>query len=177
MIKRVGEKDIFKTKLFTIKDIVLQKEDGDEVTYQIMEKADTALIVPIDKNNNLLLVKEYFYAIEEYQLGLPKGRIDPGLNDTETANKELQEEIGYKAKKLDKLGVLTMSPGYLTQKTHVFLARDLIPSKLTGDEIEELEIIHHPFEDFEQLIEQGKLTEGRMIAALYLARKFLKMSE
>lgn len=177
MIKRTGEKVVFQTKLFTIKDIILQKENSDEVTYQIMEKADTALIVPIDKDNNLLLVKEYFYAINEYQLGLPKGRIDPGLSDTETANKELQEEIGYKAKKLDKLGVLTMSPGYLTQKTHVFLARDLVSNKLTGDEIEELEVVTYPFADFEKLIEQGKLTEGRMIAALYLAKKFLKTGE
>ena len=176
MIKRLREKEIFKTKLFTIKDIDLQLENGNEVTYQIIEKADTALIVPINSNGELILVKEYYYAINEYQYGLPKGRIESGSDDLETANKELQEEIGYKANKLDKLGVLTMSPGYLTQKTHVILARDLVPSRLEGDEPEQLEIIKYPFANFEELIEEDKLTESRMIAALFLAKKFMENS-
>ena len=59
MIKRLSEKVIFKTKLFTIKDTELQLENGDQVTYQIMEKADTALIVPINEDGNLILVKEF----------------------------------------------------------------------------------------------------------------------
>lgn len=176
MIKRLSEKIIFQTKLFTIKDTVLQLDNGKEVTYQIMEKADTALIVPIDENGNLILVKEFYNAINEYQLGLPKGRIELGLNELETANKELQEEVSYKAEKLDNLGTLTMSPGYLTQKTHVFLAGDLHESKLEGDEPESLEIIKYPFNEFEKLVDQGKLTESRMIAALFLARRFIETS-
>lgn len=173
MPKRVGEKVIFQTKLFTLKDIDIEF-DHKKVTYQILEKADTSLMVPINEKGELVLVKEYFCAIDEYQLGLPKGKIDPGHNDLATANKELQEEIGFKAGKLDKLGTLTMSPGYLTQKTHIFLARELTESKLDGDEEEALEVVYYPFDKFEELIDQDKLTESRMIAALYLARSFLK---
>ncbi|MBI2334432.1 NUDIX domain-containing protein [Candidatus Daviesbacteria bacterium] len=139
-----------------------------------MEKRDTALIVPINEKGELILVREYFYAIDEYQLGLPKGKIEEGHDDLTTANKELQEETGLKAGKLDKLGVLTMSPGYLTQRTHVFLAQVLTTSKLEGDEEYELEIIKYPFGKFEKLIDAGKLTEARMIAALYLAKRFLE---
>lgn len=175
MPKRVSEKVIFQTKLFTLKDIDI-KFDHKTVTYQILEKSDTSLIVTINKKGELILVKEYFYAIDEYQLGLPKGAIDKGHDDLTTANKELQEEIGFKAEKLDKLGTLTMSPGYLTQKTHIFLARELIESKLDGDEEEALEVIYYPFDKFEEMIEQGKLTEARMIAALYLAKRFLERS-
>lgn len=68
MIKRLSEKVILKTKLFTIKDTVLLLDSGKQVTYQIMEKADTALIVPIDEVGNLMLVKEFYNAINEYQL-------------------------------------------------------------------------------------------------------------
>lgn len=107
-------------------------------------------------------------------LGLPKGRIDPGENETETANRELQEEIGMKANKMDRLATLTMSPGYLTQQTHIFLARDLKENPLYGDEEEKLEVIKYPFYKFEKLIENGELTEARMIAALYLAKKYLR---
>jgi len=173
MIKRVGEKEIFKSKLFTIKDIELELSDETRVVHQIVEKRDTAMIVPVTQNQEVIFIREYFGAISKYALSLPKGSIDKGSDALQTANKELQEEIGYKAKRLDKLGVLTMSPGYLSQKTHVFLARDLMESKLDGDELEELEIISYPFDRFEELITQGELTEARTIAALYLARNKL----
>lgn len=173
MPKRLGEKVIFRTKLFTLKDIDIEFTDK-KITYQILEKPDTSLIVPLNEKRELILVKEYFYAIDEHQLGLPKGKIDEGHDDLSTANKELQEEIGFKANRLDKLRVVTMSPGYLTQKTHIFLARDLIESKLDGDEEEPLEVICYPFDKFEDLIDQGKLTEARMIAALYLAKRYLE---
>jgi ADP-ribose diphosphatase len=126
MIRRTGEKIIFQKNYFTLKDIDIETDKGQKATYQIMEKADTALIVPLDPGNNVLFVREYFYAIDEYQLGLPKGRIDKGSDPVKTANKELQEEIGLRAGKLEKLKVLTMTPGYSTQRTHVFLAHDLI---------------------------------------------------
>ncbi len=172
MPKRVGEKIIFQTKLFTIKDVALDFS-GKKISYQILEKKDTVIIVPITSEGELILIKEYFTAIDEYQIDLPGGRIDPGHSEIETVNKELQEEIGYKAGKIDLLGVVTISPGYLTQKAHLFLARDLSESKLEGDEEEALEIVKYPFDKFEELIEQGKITESRAIAALYMARKFL----
>lgn len=173
MIKRISEKEIFKTKIFTIKELELKLNGGKKITRQILDKGDTSLIVPINIHNELVLVKEYFPAIDEYQLGLPKGRIDPGLDPLETANKELQEEIGFKANKLEEIGVVTMSPGYITQKTHIFLAINLVESTLQGDEEEPLEIVLYPFAKFENLITQKKITEARMIAALYLTRRFL----
>lgn len=172
MPKRIGEKIIFQTKLFTIKDIDIAY-DHKQITYQIIEKNNTALIVPINEKGELILVREYFSAIDEYQLGLPKGKIDSDHDDLTTANKELQEEIGLKAGRLDKLRIVTMSPGYMTQKTHIFLARDLTENKMEGDEEEVLEVIHYPFDKFEELIDQGKLTESRMITALFLAKRFL----
>lgn len=174
MPKRISEKEIYKTKIFTIKELELQLENGRKVTRQILDKGNTALIVPINLHNELILVKEYFPAIDEYQLGLPKGRIDLGLNPLQTANKELQEEIGYKANKLEEIGVVTMSPGYITQKTHIFLATNLVESRLEGDELEKLEIVLYPFAKFENLISQKKITDARMLAALYLARRFLE---
>lgn len=175
MIKRLTEKLVFQTKFFKIKDILLENQYKKQVTYQIIEKKNSALLVPLTSDNNVLFIEEFYPAINQYQLGLPKGRLDEGYNELQTANKELQEEIGYKANKLDSLGILTLSPGYLTQKTHIYLARELQESKLdTGDELEELKIVRYPLNKFEELIEKGKLTEARMIAALFLTRSFLQ---
>ena len=73
--------------------------------------------------------------------------------------------------------MLNAFPGYQTNKTFVYLARDLVKSKLAGDvDEEELEVFPYPFLDFEKLIEDGRLKEARAIAALYLAKKFLNNS-
>ncbi len=174
MIKRIGEREILKIKLFTVKDIDLESPKG-KVTYQIIEKRDTALIVPVTKDRDILFIKEYFYATDEYSLALPKGRIEDGSNPLETANRELQEEIGYKAGKLEELAILTMSPGYLKQKTHVFLATELEQSSLTGDELEPLTVMKYPLADFEKLIDRRELKEARVIGAIYLAKRRLNI--
>src|SRR3989344_1234830 len=109
MIKRVSEKEIFKTKLFTIKDVLIQVDEGKIHTFQVMEKRDTAMIVPITNDNKIIFVREYFAAIDAYQLSLPKGRIDEGHDALVTASKEIQEEMGYKDTSLVKIVILTMS--------------------------------------------------------------------
>ena len=172
MVKRVGERIIFQTKLFTIKDIDLEAPKGN-FTFQILEKRDTAMIVPI-QGEDVILIKEYFAAIDDYSLSLPKGQIDAGSEMFATANKELQEEVGFKAGKIEHLTTLTMSPGYLTQKTHVFLAQELRESTLPGDEIEDVEMVRFPFARFEELIEKGEISESRVVSALFLARKYLQ---
>src|SRR3989338_2654154 len=173
MPKRLEEREIFKTKLFIIKDVTLQFGKK-KVSRQILKKPDSVLIVPLTDDGNLILINEYMTATDEYQLDVPGGRIDDNENPKKTAKRELEEEIGYKASKIDKLGMFTMSPGYLTQKTHAFLTKVLAKGKRGGDEDEELELVEYPFADFETLIKKGKISEARAIAALYMAKNFLE---
>lgn len=163
----------FQSKIFRVKDVDVEFEDGTKQAFSIIERPDTSMIVPLTADNKVIFIREYQAGINAYHLGLPKGRIDAGENATEAANRELQEETGYKASQLDALGIFTISPAHLTQRTHVFLARDLSESRLSGDEMHELEIVEYPLKDFEKLIDDKKLNEARMIAALYLAARFL----
>lgn len=132
-------------------------------------------MVPIDNKGEVILIKEYFQTLNTVQLSLPKGRFERGHNAKQTANKELQEEIGYKAEKLDKLAVVTSAPGYVKLKTHIFLARNLKESKLDGDWDEEIELVPTSFKKIDRLISEGKITESRVIAALLLAKQYLKI--
>lgn len=173
MAKVIREKEIFKTNIFSIKEIYLKLKSGKEVTFSLVEKKDSSLVVPITNDGQLVLTKEYFAAIDDYQISLPKGRVD-SERPLEAANRELQEEIGYKAMELIPLGTLIVSPGNIRHKTHIYLARKLVESRLSGEEDEEIELIKIPFDDFEKFIETKQLTEARVIAALYMARKYLK---
>ena len=73
-----------------------------------------------------------------------------------------------------KLTALSLAPGYMTHVTHIVLARDLYPEKLEGDEPEELEVVPWPIRDLHTLVARDDCTEGRSIAALYIARDYLE---
>ena len=71
------------------------------------------------------------------------------------------------------LDTLTIAPGYLDHHTHIILAQDLYPCQLEGDEPEEIEVVHWPFDDLSELIQRQDFTEARSIAALFMAREYL----
>lgn len=173
MPKQSNEKEVGKTKFFTLKEIDIEFDNGDKAVYSIAEKNDSTMIVPILDDNKLVLIEEYFAAIDKTGLCLPKGQVDDN-NPLESANLELQEEAGYKASKLVKLSEVLVSPGNMRHKTHIYLATGLTESKLKGDEKHKIKVKIIPFNEFEKYIDNGEFFEARAIAALYLARKFFK---
>lgn len=178
MPKRVGERTIATSRHLKIKEVDLEFPSGKRLTYEIVDSdIQGVTVVPIKEDGTILFVREYFAGAGEYQLGLCKGGIESGSTPEETANKELQEEVGYKAGRLDKLAEVFLHPAYSTAKTHIFLARDLQDSKLVGDEGEELEVVPYSFKDVEELIDSKEIHDARIIAALYLAKRFLDKEE
>jgi ADP-ribose diphosphatase len=118
-------------------------------------------------------VREYAAGLHHYELGLVKGRLDAGETVLEGAERELKEEAGFGARNMVEMTALSLAPGYMTHVTHVVLARDLYPQKLQGDEPEELEVVPWPIADLHTLVQRPDCTEGRSIAALYIARDYL----
>jgi ADP-ribose diphosphatase len=112
--------------------------------------------------------------LHHYEIGLPKGRLEEGESIIEAAQREMKEEIGYGARNLIELTRLSLAPGYMTHITWIVLARDLYPEKLEGDEPEELEVVPWPLADLRSLTAREDCTEGRTIAALYIARDYLQ---
>ena len=121
----------------------------------------------------VLLVREYGAGLDRYELGLPKGRLDQDETVEQGANRELKEEIGFGARDLRILTNLSLSPSYMTSMTHVVLARDLYPERLVGDEPEELEVVEWKLSQLHHLLSHPEVTEGRSIAALFIAREYL----
>ncbi len=144
---------------------------------EVVQAADEALVVPLTAGGEVLLTLEPSAAFGEPTLILPGGIVEAGESPAETANRELQEEIGYKSERLDYLGELRPFSKYLTVRSYIFLARDLIPSKLASDEDYEVGLERVPLSDFESLIANGRLHDARVIAALYMARKLVEWSE
>jgi ADP-ribose diphosphatase len=134
---------------------------------------DEVVVVALDDDENVILTIEPSAAFGEPTLILPGGSTDPDVPFAESANAELQEEVGYKAARLDFLGEIRPFSKYLTVRTYLFLARELTSSKLVGDEAYEIGVERVPLAEFESLMAAGRLLDARVIAALYLARAFL----
>ncbi len=135
---------------------------------------DDAVIVPLLDEDTVLLAVEPSEAFGEPVMVLPGGTIEAGEVPEEAALRELQEEIGYTAARLDFLGELRPWPKYLAARSFVYLARGLTPSKLAGDEDYSILIERVALNDFEDLVLQGHLQDARVIAALALARHFTR---
>ena len=161
--------------MYNIERLELVFSNGVERVYQrlVTSGLGAVIIVPMLDENTVMLVREYAAGIHAYEIGLPKGRLEKGENILEGANRELMEEIGYGARDLKELTTLTLAPGYMTHRTHLVLAQDLYKESLPGDEPEPLECIPWPIADIGALISRDDCTEGRTIAALYIARDFL----
>jgi len=158
--------------LFRVEALDLEFSNGEKRTYErlISHGVGAVIIVAMPDPDTVLLVREYACGVHRYEVGLPKGRLEPGESHIEGANRELQEEAGVGARDLKVLGKLTLAPGYMTHATQVVLARDLYASKLPGDEPEEMQVIEWPIAKLAELVRRDDCTEGRTIAALYMAR-------
>src|SRR3546814_665533 len=131
-------------------------------------------VVPMLDDDTVLLVSEYAAGMHRYELGLVKGRIDAGETPEHAANRELTEEAGYGANSVQVLRSLTLAPTYMSHQTHLVLARDLYPKRLPGDEPEELDVVPWKLDALHELILREDFSEGRSIAALFIAREYLQ---
>lgn len=127
-------------------------------------------IVPLNEAGEVLFVLEPRRVDAQVVLSLPGGAVDENEEWVVSANRELQEEIGYKAGRLDYLGSLNPAVRVADWQIHIFLGRDLTPSKLKGDESYEMPIERIPLSQLEALIASKRLTDAMIIASLYMAR-------
>ncbi|MFT6154500.1 MAG: ADP-ribose diphosphatase [Bermanella sp.] len=166
---------VAQSRLFKIESLELRFSNGVERTYErlVPGGSGAVMMVPINEKNEVLLIKEYGVGIEDYTLTLPKGAVDLGETIEHAANRELKEEISYGAKELYYLKKLSLSPSYMKSGIDVFVALELYNASLEGDEPEPLEVVAWPLDNIDELVMRNDVTEGRAIAALYLAKAWL----
>lgn len=172
-------KDVAKTRLFRVQEIELTFSNGEVRTYERLASGSTpaVIIIPMLDEKTVLLIEEYGVGVENYELGLPKGKVDKGEDLLDAANRELQEEVGYAAKKLTLLKSLTQSPGYMMHRTQIVLAQDLYPKTLEGDEPEPLGVVKMPLDELDEWVARSDLSEARSIASLYMIKAMLNKNK
>jgi ADP-ribose diphosphatase len=162
------------SRIFRIEALELEFANGARRTYErLLGGRDSVMIVPMPDPRTLLLVREYAAGSDDYQLGFPKGVVDPGEDILDAAVRECREEVGYAARELRILHRVNIVPGYIQHGTQIVLARGLYPEPAPGDEPEAIEVVRWPLADVDALLARADFTEARSIAALFLVRRFL----
>ncbi len=168
-------KVVAKSRLFRIEQLDITFNNGTEVVYERLKGSSRGgvLVVALQDNNHVLMVREYGVGVEAYELMFPKGRIEHDEPIIEAANRELQEEVGLAAKKLTLVKSMTLAPGYMGHLTHIVLAEDLYPATLEGDEPEPLEVVSWDLDKIDELAMRDDVSEARTIAAAYIIKALL----
>jgi len=163
------------TRLFRVEEIALRFGNGTEVVYERLRGSErgAVLIVPVADPDTILLIREYSAGTDSYELGFPKGRIDGDESILDAAGRELREEVGFGARRLDLIKTVTLAPGYFGHTTHIVLARELYPDRLEGDEPEPIEVLPWSLSNMDELMTRADFTEARSIMALYMVRDAL----
>ena len=145
------------------------KPNDTKTTREVVEHVDCVVILPVDRNGKILLVRQFRHAVSKEMLELPAGSIDPGETPEEAAIRELREETGYKAGKLEKLGGFYAAPGYCTEYLHFFRATQLQKSPLKAEDTDEIEVVPTSPADVPGLIASGRVCDAKTIAGFLIA--------
>ncbi|WP_435103029.1 ADP compounds hydrolase NudE [Arhodomonas sp. AD133] len=168
---------VAQSRLFRVEQLDLRFANGTEVVFERLAPGrggGAVLVVPVTGDRELVLIREYAAGTGRYELGLPKGLVEVGEDPIAAANRELREETGFGAERLETLHHLTLAPGYMAHSTQIVLARGLYEAPLPGDEPEPIEVVPWPLAELTELLARPDFTEARSIAAIFLALERLR---
>jgi ADP-ribose pyrophosphatase len=137
--------------------------------FQVLDSPDWVAVIAVTPKNELVMVEQFRHGTGELSLEPPGGLVKEGQSPEQSAREELQEETGYVANTWESLGWMHPMPALFTNRFHVFLARDAIPTgNLDPDETEEIETLLLPVSQVKDFIRSGHIRCSVMIAALHL---------
>ena len=157
---------VFSGRLINLRIDTVSLPNGHVARREIVEHPGAVALLPLDADGKLVLVRQYRKPAERLLLELPAGTLHRGEDPKLAAQRELQEEIGYSAGKLERLTGFYTCPGFCTEYMHVFLATDLRPSRLPADEDESLEPLHLSLDEALELMHKGEICDAKTIAGL-----------
>jgi nudix-type nucleoside diphosphatase (YffH/AdpP family) len=165
---------VFEGKIARLRVDTVQIASGRTAQREIVEHEPVVAIVPIDSDGNVVLVRQFRLATGAVLLEVPAGGVDPGETPEDAAQRELAEEIGMRAGHLERLAGFYVSPGFLTEYVHAFLASDLRDSPAEADEDEDIAVVRMPLADAVAMVERGDLRDAKSIASILLAARRIR---
>lgn len=173
-MKTIESKELLRTPIFWVTMDKAVDPEGFTIDRAIIQHGGSSVVMPVDDKGRVLLARQYRLPAMDYLWEIPAGRMDEGETPLKAAKRELKEETGLSAKKWTKLFSLYMSPGFLAEKMHIYVAQELKQGKTQFMEDERIESRWFTAKEMNEMIKTGKIIDGKTIAAWLAWRTLFK---
>ncbi len=176
---QLASKRIHTGRVITLDVDTVRFPDGSTGELEMVRHPGAAAVVPFASDPGgadptLLLIKQYRYAAGGPLIDIPAGRLDPGEEPIACARRELLEEVGVTAGRVERLTTIWTTPGFTDERIHLFLATDLTPVALAPEEDEFITVHEKPWSAVGRMIRSGKIRDGKSLCALMYVNCFLR---
>ena len=165
---------LFHGKVFDLQVDQIEYDSGNLSVRETALHPGGAVAVPVKSDGKIIFVKQFRYPLQKYLIELPAGKLNKNEDPFICAVRELEEETGYKAGKVEKLGAICTTPGFCTEILHIYLAQDLIPGNHNREEGEYgMEIHEFTLAEAEEKIKSGEIIDAKTICGIHLAKNYI----
>lgn len=165
----LSRESVYQGRAFDVERVHLRLPDGNQRVYDLVRHADSVTIVPMDAHGNLLFVNQFRLGVGGILLELPAGVAASGEAPEVCAAREVREETGMAAERLELLGDFYLAPGYSSEHMYVYLASGLYADALEQDADEFLQLVSMPAAKAYEMAYSGQIRDSKTLAALMLA--------
>ena len=170
-IIRIRRELVYKGKILNFYEDYMALPNGNTAVWDFIEHKGAAAVVPVTSDGKILMVRQYRNALERYTLEIPAGAVNYlGEPKEECAARELEEETGYRAGKLEWLMNVNTTVAFCNELIGIYVAQDLIPTSQHLDEDEFLNVEKHDLDELLAMVYDGRITDGKTAAALLAYR-------
>jgi len=165
-------KILFQGRRFRVEQVVQTTPDGVEHVREVVRHPGAVVILPLLDDGRVCFVRNYRVAVDQTLIELPAGTLEPGEDTAETARRELAEETGYRAGRIEHLLTFCMSPGILDERMHLYLAGELQPGPMALEAGEDIQPLVCTWEEALEMVRRGEIHDAKTLVGLMHYRMF-----
>ncbi|MDR1493383.1 MAG: NUDIX hydrolase [Planctomycetaceae bacterium] len=157
---------LFQSRLFYIEKRFQTGRSGKQLERHVIVHPGAVGIVPILDDGRVVLLRQYRAAVNDYLIEIPAGTLEPNEEPVVTARRELIEETGYRAEKLEPMMTIYSSPGILYEKLHLFTATGLTPGETALEDGEDVQLLIAAWDEIRAMLARGEISDAKTLIGL-----------
>jgi ADP-ribose pyrophosphatase len=173
----ISSEEIYSGKIVHLYRDTVRLPNGRQAIREVMRHTGASAVVPLTKEGNVILVRQYRYPFAQVMLEIPAGKLDAGEDPLECARRELMEETGLDAREFVSLGVYYPSVAVMDEVIHLYLARNFIKGETNLDADEFLHVEQRPLKNVVEQVMRGEIPDGKTQTAILKVWNLLKSEQ
>lgn len=153
-----------KIGIFCIEDVEL--DNGHTQRFEVLYHPGAAAVLPFLDDDRVLMLRQYRHPIRDWMWEIPAGKLDPGEDHAACVVRELEEETGYRAGRIECMGDVLTAPGFTDERIRLYTAHDLRPGTIDRGPGEQIEMHEMAFDEVLAMIRRGEIVDAKTIATI-----------